>query len=112
LTIFEITVPAAERENVLRLVMLNHRERPNFWISKNSAHGRTRRLLALALPHWTAENRIKAVEIWFSIRFGERAWSDLKNEMALEDRVASGAIPENSGLGEQFAFSFQRKRSA
>jgi hypothetical protein len=108
LAIFEITVPIAAREKVLRLIMLNHRERTNFWVSKNSVHGRTRRQLAMALPHWTAENRIKAVEIWFSIRFGESAWNELKNEIHAAARAESGAIPENSGLGEQLALSFSK----
>lgn len=76
--IFETIVPEAEREPVLRKIMILHRKWPNFWASKSGMLSRGKKARLNALPTWNESNRLRALEIWFHLRFGANAWNELK----------------------------------
>jgi hypothetical protein len=67
--------------------MIVHRTRELFWHSKSGALGRAHSQLRQAPPNWSQENRLRAIELWFHIRFGANAFSELKKTVAAADRA-------------------------
>jgi len=66
--------------------MIMHRTRPGFWFGKDGGLGRTKKQLRNAPPAWTKANRLRALELWFHIRFGPNAWSELRKTVAAAER--------------------------
>jgi hypothetical protein len=76
--IFETHVPIERREPVLRRLMILHRRRPDFWMSKSSGLGMTKKQRKNAPPTWNEANRLRALELWFEEYFGRVAWRELR----------------------------------